>query len=554
MSRLPEPRRPRFALLAVALAAGWLTVWLSWPTLDYSHDAVAYAAIVHRAVYGGPLHILWHPYHMLYMPLGFVLAGGLLGLGLVVDVLGLLQVTNATLSALLVLAAAFAARRLGGGDLPALAAASLLGASLTVSYYATDPEVYPPSLLALAVAVLALLRLLEDGRTRHAAVGGGALGLACGFHAAAVLALPPVLVAVAWGAPAAPRRRAQLAGVLLAAFAVPAAGPYVALWQGRGLDPATGAVDLVREVAGARTFDSGPWLLGRGFRPGEEARAVLRGLAADPVEGGRPLGLAATGARALAMVLIALVALRLPALWRRSRWPTVVLGGWLLSFFLLFSAFNVGSLKFVGFQLLPLLLLVTAAAGTLPAPGRRAVAALLAAAAALTAWSNLAGTLLPKAQPGSNPELVRAEWVGSVTAPGDLVVALGQGPHVMQRVYLPYFAEREVLLLDLAFTRAGLSPAGVAARLAEAVDARLRHGARVVVLADVVEDPDLVRFFEQRFGLPPGTVADLLARYRLRPYAALEPGFALWEVFPAAPEALPPGAGVGSREPGVGYP
>ncbi len=521
-----------FALAVLLLAAGWLAVWSSWPTLRYSHDAVAYAALVHRAAYTGALEVLWHPYHMLYMPLGWLLVRALLALGLVVDVLGLLQVMNLLLSSALVAAAAAATRRLTGRSGLALGVAALLAASLTVSYYATDPEVYPPALLALTVAFTAFLGLLERGRTIDAVWSGAAAGLACGFHAAAAVAAPPLVVVAALGAPGPPRRRLTLAAVLAAAFTLPAAAPYAVMWAGHDLTPAAGAAALVRDVAGTRSFESGPWLLGRGFRPEREARAVLEGVAADPVVPSPTLGAAAVAARLGVVGLVLLVAARWPELWRRHRWPAALLGAWLLGFFALFSAYNVGALKFVGFQLLPLLLLVGAAASTLSGRWLTAAAAAITVIALLAAWGNLVGTVIPWSEPGSNPALERARWVAEQTSPGDVVVLLGQGPQALQRIYLPYFAEREVILLDLAYSDRRRSARVTTELVAGAITARLARGDRVMALGELLGDPDLVGRFEARYELPPGTVAGLLGRFDERRLAARDDGFALWLLRP----------------------
>jgi len=535
MSPPLEPRpRIRFGLLAVALTAALVTLWLRWPTADWSHDAVAYAALVHRALYTGATHVLWHPYHMLYMPLGWLIGRLLLAAGVVVDVLGLLQAVNALLSAAAVLLFAHLARRLTGHAGLALALTAFLGLSFAFWYYATDPEPYPAAIFCLLLTLAATLHLLEHGGAPAALAAGLAAGLAFGFHAAAGLALPVVVVVSAWLAPGARPRRLLLAAGVAAGFAVTGVLPYVLLYRlGAGLSAASGFVALAHDVAETRTFGSGPWLLGRGFRPDLELAGVLRGVVAT---GPDALRTVAWAARAAFVGLLLAALWRLPALWRARRGAGFVLGGWVVGFLVLFSAYNVGSDKFVSFVLVPALLLLGAAAATLARRGPGLAAAAWAALALTVGATNLIGVMIPSSVPANNLSLVRAEQIRDRTAPGDLVVLLGVGPRAMLRIYVPYFAHREVLLLDLAFARGDLGPEARVALVGAALRARLASGHRVLALGELVEDPELVAAFERHMGLAPGALARLLARFPATPVARLDPETVLYELHASTPE------------------
>ena len=533
MSRRPAARPAiGFGFLAAALATGLLTLWLSWPTADWSHDAVAYAALVHRALYTGATHVLWHQYHMLYMPLGWLIGRALLAAGIVVDVLGLLQALNALLSAAAVLVFAYVARRLTGRAGLALGLTAVLGLSFSFWYYATDPEVYPASILCLLVTLAAALQLLDRGRAPTALATGLAGGLAFGFHAAAGLALPVVAAVTLAVAPGSVRRRLGLTAVVVVGFLTSGVLPYVLYYRlGAGVSTSAGLVDLARNVAETRTFGSGPWLLGKGFRPDLELAGILRGTAAPPAFPS-PMLEAGTLAARIGLVALALLAIiRLPTLWRRQRGATLLLSGWLMGFLVLFSAYNVGSYKFVGFPLVAGLLLAGAAAATLtrrPAPGT--ASAVIAALAVVLGATNLFGVVIPASHPENNPFLARAELIRDRTAPGDLVVLLGVGPEAMLRIYVPYFAQREVLLLDLAFAPGRRGPGAAAAMASAEIRARLAAGHRVLALAELFDDPELVAAFERHEELAPGTLDRILAPFRATPMVWHGPKVVLYEL------------------------
>ncbi len=529
----PRTSRPAigFGVLATALAAGLLTLWLCWPTADWSHDAVAYAALVHRALYTGATHVLWHQYHMLYMPLGWLIGRALLAAGIVVDVLGLLQALNALLSAAAVLVLAHVARRLTGHTGLSLAITAVLGLSHSFWYFATDPEVYPASVLCLLVTLAAALRLLEDGGAPTAVVTGLAAGLAFGFHAAAGLALPVVLAMTVACVPGSRHRRLALAAIVVAGFLVTGVAPYALYYRAaEGVSTTAGFVDLAHNVAETRTFGSGPWLLGQGFRPDLELEGVVTGVAAGARFGSSALAAAVWAARAGLVALALLGAWRLPAVWRRQRGATLLLVGWMAGFLVLFSAYNVGSPKFVAFPLVPGLLLVGAAATTLPRRACGVATAAIVGFALLLGAVNLVGTVIPASHPENNPFLARAELIRDSTESGDLVVLLGVGPESMLRIYVPYFAEREALLLDLAFAPGPREPDAAAAQVSAEIRARLAAGHRVLALADLFDDPALVAAFERHEGLAPGTLDRILAPFRATPVVWHGPKVVLYEL------------------------
>jgi hypothetical protein len=242
------------------------------------------------------------------------------------------------------------------------------------------------------------------------------------------------------------------------------------------------------------------------------------------------LGAGTLSARIGLVALALLAIIRLPTLWRRQRGATLLLSGWLMGFLVLFSAYNVGSHKFVGFPLVAGLLLAGAAAATLTRPAPGTASAVIAALAVVLGATNLVGVVIPASHPENNPFLARAELVRNHTAPGDLVVLLGVGPEAMLRIYVPYFAQREVLLLDLAFAPGRRGPGAAAAIVSAEISARLAAGHRVLALAELFDDPELVAAFERHEELAPGTLDCILAPFRATPAVWHGPKLVLYEL------------------------
>lgn len=514
---------------ALLVALSFLGIYLSFPTANYSYDAIGYVGFIHQGTFQGPGPGAWHPYHVLYMPMGIALGRTVLALGVLPDVLAMMQIVNALFAAA-TLAVFFAiVRAETGRPAAALVATGLLGFAYSFWYYATDPEVYPPCLLFLLLAWSCARR---EG-VAAAAASGLCFGVASGFHLAAVAIAPAIAVAIlAPGPGRAPRlRRLAAAG---AAVLVVGLAPYAVQFHLReGTTLAAGLARLAGEAASRRSESGEAWFLGRGFHPWMEAQGTLAGF--SPVLPGGPLAAAGTVLRWALAGLAILVALHGPSLWRRHRTATAVLALWFASSFVLFTAYNVGSLKFVSFHLIPLLLL---AGLTLPRlAARPAVGALVLPAGAglvgLLLAVNLAGSILPGMRPERNLPYRRALFVRDRTEAADLVIQAGLGENVELKVYLPYFAARRAVSLDLLLR--GREPAEALAVLDAAIRAAAAGGGRAFVLSDLLDDPAVQRRFGERHRLSPGALTSFFARYRPRPHASAEDSFGLYELAAPAP-------------------
>lgn len=457
----------RLAATVTGLVA--LGLYLSTLTSANTFDAVVFSMFTERAVAEGSGFLeLYHPQHVLHLPVAAVVLRLLHAAGLEIGALVVLQLLAAVSGgALAFLLVRLLAPSCGG----ALAAASSLGCAVTggIWFYATDGE---NNVVALAIAAAALgpaLRVLEGGTRRDTAWAGALLGLAAALH----LTLGTLWIALL--AVAATRGRSVLRDVVLSlalASALLALAYVPRLLHLAGRPEGASLLDLV-----VFTGDSvgGGYLLRHGFQPLGELGALLKG--SSPSGPWLARGLAATW---LAAGVAALALRRGPVLLRVS-------AVWLAANVLLFAAWSNLDFEFTGFMLVPLALLGATALAAL-APGVRArsvVAAATGAAALALGLVNWRSFIAPRLDPAAVPARAAAELVLGSTAPGDLVLVTGLRDHLL-KVYVPYWSHRATFAVEHAFGPTIPAEESVR-RLRERVAAACARGARVHVLPDVLD-------------------------------------------------------------------
>ncbi len=514
---------------SIGLFALSAATYLTLPTAHHSYDAVAYALDIERAgVTGTPP--LWHDYHLLYNPLGHALQRAGRGAGF--HPLMTLQMTNAVIGALLVGLLAGILHAWTGRRLPAASGALLLGFSGSFWYYSTNAEPYVPSALPLLLCV-ALLPLDEESRrgTGRTLVSALAFALAVGLHLS-VIVLAPIFVAfLALSAPRPERWRRAAAFLAVAVFVV--AGLYAFKWSRvEGIGVPAGAVRLWQDFFAPRNPVTEVFFLVRPYSPAAEYAALLRGFApvagaAGASAGAGPAGAAAWQA-ALRAVPVGLTAVALWGAWRavsRRRRRTLLMVACFTVLLLFFASYNPGEMKFTPFLSL---FLVTAAvlslddfAASFPRAGRGALAA-LPVLAALLAAGNFLHFIRPWTLDESNPALLEALAVRRATRPEDGLLLIGQGARNALKVYVPYFGEREAIILDFQFNAGALTREqsfDLVRRRMEAIEAR---GGTVYAVADIVEgSPDLDAFLA-RNRLAPADLQALLGGFVPGPPVAFD--------------------------------
>lgn len=494
-------------VFAVAVAAFFGSL-----TAHHSYDAVAGGVLLYQWIANGAAQQLFHPYHILYLPLGAALDALLDAAGLGTDPLTLLQSINALFAAGALALYYRLSRKLGLAPALALSLTLLLGAAHSYWYYATNAESYAPSLFFLILAFLSALELRPAEPFGRILRPGIWLGLAAGFHVTCVLALPALLFAAWPGANCEKPLRRPL--VVLVAVCVVALAPYAAVYlHFEHTDPISG-------LTGELKASVDPGYRGKVWWSVDPENVWLEwrslGAAAAPVElpGARSFlgrGAAAIGFGLLALTLLP-VALVLPGRDRvRRLW---MLLAWFLPVFAFFSTYNTASDKFASYQWVPLLLLIGVALRSMERAGRfyRPALALLLLLAVATAASSF-GLTRARSDPATNPYLARARAIAAHTGPDDVVIHLGRGENQYQKVYVPYFAVRRSMVLDSYFDKTKRSAATTLRLIDERIREHMRLSRHVVVLADAAEPTPSRREFEKLHELDPESLQRLFAEF-----------------------------------------
>jgi len=170
------------SIVAGAFAFGIpLTFYLAFPNRNYGWDAVEYVLQINASTAAS----LFHPHHLIYNPLGFVLGKALGSLGISVSTTTLMQTVNSLAAATVILLFFIILLRLSSKVITSLVFALLVAFSMGLWEYAIEVEVYVCGLVFLISSLLLIAESLSKGTEPkpHMLIGLGALGgLACLFH------------------------------------------------------------------------------------------------------------------------------------------------------------------------------------------------------------------------------------------------------------------------------------------------------------------------------------------------------------------------------------
>ncbi len=455
---------------ALLFGGAFLLYWFT-RTAANTFDAVSYAnQIAHLYPRTGNPRWLFHPHHLLFNALGYVLWKAVRFCGYGGGSLPVLQSLNAALGAAGVSVYYLTLRRLlqRSRGLPLLISTGL---ALSFGYWicAADGRVNMPSLFFLLAAFSVLARVMAAPRPALAALTGVLAGSAVLFHESTGLFVvvglvgvlladaPPLLHPQDWR-----KQRVRMALVYLAAWAATAALPYLAV----------GVFVLhLHSLAAFHAWTSeyselGWWwdfhilhnlesdfyaLRHAGFvEPGSRAStftlsphlpALLLGL----------YTLSVLGWFAAAYAVLA----NLPQLWRsHNRSLVIILTLWILVYAAFFTVWSPGYFVFWVPVLVPASLLLALTLAHYRARRRGRIANWLVGAwIALYAALNLQVGILPHLSSMSDPFRRIAADVRVHTRPGDVVLVAGAGDGGPCEVALPYFADRDVISLHGLLTK-----------------------------------------------------------------------------------------------------
>ena len=529
--------RLRAALTNAALPAALLflgTLLLYWNTRTSANtfDAVSYAnQIAHLYPRTGDPHWLFHPHHLLFNALGYVLWRSASVLGYRGGPLVVLQSLNAMLGASGVVLYYFTLRRLlqRSHGLPLLIS---LGLALSFGWWicATDGRVNMPSIFLMLAAFAALTRTMTTPRVSLAALTGALAGGAVLFHESAGLFVAVGLAGVLLS-PAPWAQRRQLALAYLAAWGLTAALPYLVVGV------------LVLHLYSLSAFHAWSaeytelgwwWDFRIGRNLGLDCHAFLHAGFAEPdIRASARMqglyGISAAGGLAAAFLILAM----LPQLWRsHSRSLVVVLAVWIFMYSAFFTVWSPGYFVFWVPALVPAsTLLALTLAHYRARRGGRVVNWLLGSWIVVSGALNLQAGILPHLPPMSDPFRRIAADVRAHTPRGDAVLVAGAGDGGPCEVALPYFADRDVISLHGLLTKKRDDKTAALALAQSEITAALASGHAAYALDEVIptHNEKTLAALAARHGLTDDDLKTLLSPY-VRTLAWQSPRGPVWRL------------------------
>lgn len=166
---------------AIACFGVPLAIYLAFPNKNHNFDAVTFI----MTIGGGDLSSQFHPHHLVYNALGFILREGLEGFGISISTITLMETVNSLVAATGVLLFFIILLKLSKKVTTSLIFALLFAFSIGLWHYAVEVEVYVCGLVFLISSLLLIIVSLAKGTEPKPGmlIGLGVLGsLACLFH------------------------------------------------------------------------------------------------------------------------------------------------------------------------------------------------------------------------------------------------------------------------------------------------------------------------------------------------------------------------------------
>lgn len=493
---------PTFLLFSGTLAVYWAT-----RTQANTFDAVSYAhQIAHLYPRTGDLRWLFHPHHLLFNALGYLLWRAARAWGYAGGSLVILQSLNATLGAGGVAVFYLTLRRLLQRSrwLPLLIS---LGLAFSFGYWlcAADGRVNMPSVFLMLCAFAVLCRTMQSPQPALAAAVGTLAGGAVLFHESAGLFVAVGLAGVLLAEddplllPAAMRlRRRRMGLAYLGTWGATVGLPYLVVGV---LALHLHSTSAFRHWANEYAELGWWWNFHILANLGLDAKAFLHAAIADlPGKQGTlrigthiPIALKTLYYATLIGWLGAVYAFfaAMPLLWRsHNRRMMIVCVVWIVVYAAFFTVWSPGYFVFWVPVLVPTaVMLALALAHYRARRGGLAANWLVGIWIVLYAILNAQASILPHLASNSDPFRQVAADVRAHTQPGDVVLVAGAGYGGPCEVALPYFADRTVVSLHGLLTRSRNDKAAAlfgAGGAQAQMDAALRSGHSVYVLDEVI--------------------------------------------------------------------
>ncbi len=467
--------------ISTLIALAFLALYLVTQTSYYTFDAVSYAQQILTYRHTGSLFWIFHPHHLLFNGLGWIVWRISESAGYRGGPLRVIQTTNAFLGAFgLALFYLTLRRILTRSHTLAVLLTAALGCSFGYWICATDARVNMPSVTALIAATFALVLTIQAPSRSRAIVAGVLAGLAALFHESAIL-----YIVVGWtGVALAEYPQGSAKDERLARWAT--LGYFTAGWIVTFVVPYlfVGTVLLHLDTLSAyRTWASRYAELGWwwSFDVSKNLRldvyGIRRALFVEPLgksgtfhiakskdEVKQALYLLSLGGW-IAAIYFFITAI--PLLFKTHYRPYLILAVvWLFAYIGFFTFWSPEYFVFWVPAIVASCIIFALAASPLRAGKRGWIWPM-----AILLWvicfgySNYVESIKPHLVRGNNPYLVQAADIKKHTRSADIVVLSGMGDEASAEVYIPYFADRYVFSIhtemerrkdDQAATRAAL--------------------------------------------------------------------------------------------------
>lgn len=414
------------------LPLGALAIYVAFLTKTYYWDGVLFAINIEGFRRGDiPATVLFHPNHLLYSALGYIVYAATVACGIHTRAITVLQVFNAFLGVAAAWLLYGLARRLTGSAVIALFSSVLFAFGATWWKYSTDADSYIIAVLLILAAMTFLVG--EEPRILPAIIWYVAAML---FHELAIFAFVPIAAAIFLN----PRRRLRVRASLLLAYGTGSALCVTAVYWLCYMHTDHLTYPTLRSWITSYAANSG---FTHSFR--QIAGAYLNGYV-KLFGGGKLAFLREYFSIASCLGLCICLAAICGAiyLWRHpnanapgytERKKVLVLWVWFLVYAVFLASFDPGSTFHLLFLWPPLVLLI-AKGITARKSLRERGGALVGMAVALAAW-NFSGYIYPHSHASADPVLMLAQTVDRELPPHATVYYAALDPDDW---YVEYFA------------------------------------------------------------------------------------------------------------------
>jgi len=210
--------------------------------------------------------------------------------------------------------------------------------------------------------------------------------------------------------------------------------------------------------------------------------------------------------------------------------PFVIL--WLCFHFIFFSLWDAGNKELWITSIIPFIIILAMAFKYLLDSrfARTAQICLIVFIASIFSF-NFFFSIYPQSKLENNRDYLKALFVKEHSPPGSLIILLGfpAKGYNFGKIYLPYFAEREILVLDWD---TGFQQSEHFVKIEEKIAQRFKQNSQIFILSEVLSDNQAMRAFLASHHLSRGQWGQFWAKYRMLSIAEFNRNFKIFRLLP----------------------